>query len=35
MIDFIFGIVVPAIVFIISFVTTFLLYKHFSKKLDK
>ncbi len=29
-----FGIIVPAFVFIISFTTTFLLFKHFSKKQD-
>lgn len=32
MTDIIFGIVVPAVVFIFSFTMTYLLYKHFSKK---
>ncbi len=32
MTDFFFGILFPAVVFVLSFSLTFLLYKHFSKK---
>ena len=30
--DILFGIVIPAVVFIFSFTMTYLLYRHFSKK---
>ena len=30
-----FGIVIPAVIFIISFLVAYLLYRHFSKALDK
>ena len=32
--DIIFGIVIPGVVFVFSFVTTWLLYRHFAKKSD-
>lgn len=32
--DIFFGIVIPAVVFIFSFATTWLLYRHFAKKKD-
>jgi hypothetical protein len=34
MTDLLFGIIVPALVFIFSFAMTYLLYRHFSKKGD-